>query len=634
MVTLKRGNAPKAVRRRASSTTSRETKVARLIRERDEALEHQRATSNILKVISRSTFNLQAVLDSLVESAAGLCDADFAFIYRRFGDLLHLAATHGFSGDFIEYQKQNPVPLKRESLTGRTALERKIVHIPDVLEDPEYTWTKSIELAQFRTMLGVPLLREGLPIGVIALLRRTVRPFTDHQIELVTTIADQAVIAIENVRLFEAEQERSRELAESLEQQTATSEVLRVISSSPGDLGPVFAAMLENAVRICDSKFGNIYRWDGEAFHLLAAHNSPPAIVEHRRRTPLRPHPNAPMGRMVATKRLVHVVDAAAEGAYVEQREPAITAAVELGGVRTALYVPMLKENELIGVFTIFRQEVRPFTDKQIEIVQNFAAQAVIAIENTRLLSELRESLAQQTATADVLKVISRSTFDLQIVLDTLTRSAAQLCAADLGLIFQQDGDVARLAANFGVSREAERYWLDHPVPVDRGARPRALYWKAGQSVFRTCWPIPKYRSDTRSGTGKTREVPSPCHSCVTERRSVSSHLPRREPNPFTDKQAELVTTFADQAVIAIENARLLSELRQRTDDLSQRTAGLTEALEQQNRDFWMCSKSFLAHPAICNRFSIPCSRTRPGSAMRPMAMCGRSMANKCMPSQ
>ena len=209
-VALKRGNAPKAMGRRASSTTSKETNVAQLAHQRDEALKHQRATSDILKVISRSTFNLQAVLDSLVESAADLCDADFAFIYRRFGDLFHLAATHGFSGDFIQYQKQNPIPLGRGSLTGRTALEREMVHIPDVLEDPEYTWTKSVELAQFRTMLGIPLLREGVPIGVIALLRSTVRPFTDNQTELVSTFAAQAVIAIENARLLNELRQRSR----------------------------------------------------------------------------------------------------------------------------------------------------------------------------------------------------------------------------------------------------------------------------------------------------------------------------------------------------------------------------------------------------------------------------------------
>jgi two-component system, NtrC family, sensor kinase len=198
--------ARKAVHPRNSSDVSQETEVARLTRELNESLERQAATADVLNVISRSTFDLQTVLDTLTASAARLCDADFAFIFQRFGDLFHLAATHGFSGDFIEYQKQNPIPLGRGSLTGRTALERKMVHIPDVLEDPEYTWTKSIELAQFRTMLGIPLLREGLPIGVIALLRRTVRPFTDHQTELVTTFADQAVIAIENTWLFEAEQ--------------------------------------------------------------------------------------------------------------------------------------------------------------------------------------------------------------------------------------------------------------------------------------------------------------------------------------------------------------------------------------------------------------------------------------------
>ena len=288
------------------------------------------AAAEVLRVISRSTFDLETVLDTLTTSAAGLCDADFAFIFQQLGDLLHLAASHGFSSDFIEYQKQNPVPFGRASLTGRTALERKMVHIPDVLEDPEYTWTKSIELGQFRTMLGIPLLREGVPVGVIALSRRTVRPFTDRQIELVTTFADQAVIAIENARLLNELRQRTDDLSESLEQQTATADVLKVISTSPADLEPVFATMLEKAARICDATFGNIYRWDGELLHLLAAHNAPPAFAEVRRRSAFRPS-FAP--RTVETKTAIHIVDLALEPDYVERRTPGAVTAVELDAV-------------------------------------------------------------------------------------------------------------------------------------------------------------------------------------------------------------------------------------------------------------------------------------------------------------
>jgi class 3 adenylate cyclase len=390
-----RRHAPKVVRR-TSSAADRETNVARLSRERDEALEQQTATADVLKVISRSTFDLQAVLDTLVESAARVCDADSAVIFRREGESYRGAASHGFSDQYDEFIKEQRLTAGRGTMVGRIALEGQTVHIPDVLADPEYTWSEAIKRAGYRTLLGVPLLREGTLIGVMAMHRFTAQPFTDKQTELLTTFADQAVIAIENVRLFEAEQQRTRELTESLEQQTATSEVLQVVSSSPGDLQPVFAAMLENAVRICDAKWGTIHRRDGEALQLMATHNLPPAFAEARSRTALyRPHPKSMFGRMFESRAAVHFADAASQPAYVERLDPVTIAAVELGGVRTVLGVPMLKGNKLIGAFAIARQEARPFTDKQIELVQNFAAQAVIAIENTRLLNELRDRTAQ-----------------------------------------------------------------------------------------------------------------------------------------------------------------------------------------------------------------------------------------------
>ena len=375
---------------------------SRLLGELREMLQQKTATADVLKIISRSTFDLPKVLNTLLEWAARLCEADKGVILRPSGDAsYHAAAIYRHTPEFIESQMGIVFTPGRSGVVGRVLLEGKSVQIPDVFSDPDYAFGEFAKLGDFRTILGVPLVREGVPIGLFVLHRAAVRPFSEKQIKLVETFADQAVIAIENNRLLnELHQrntdltERTADLTEALEQQTATSEVLQVVSSSAGDLQPVFATMLEKAVAICEAGFGDIYRWDHDALRLVANHNTPPAFAEERKRSHyLRPGPpdTSMSGAMLATKSVVHVADLAAEQGYIERSNPAYTVAVELGGVRTILMVPMLKENELIGAFILCRQEVRPFTDKQIALVTNFAAQAVIAIENARLLKELRE---------------------------------------------------------------------------------------------------------------------------------------------------------------------------------------------------------------------------------------------------
>ena len=378
----------------------------RVLNELRQSLQQQTATADALKVISRSTFDLQMVLDVLVRSAANLCDATQAFIFQRHGERYELAANHGFSRAFEEFARRNPIVPGRGTITGRTALERKTVHIPDVLADPEYNATEYQARGGYRSNLAVPLLREGVPIGVFVLTRPVVRPFTEKQIELIENFADQAVIAIENTRLLNELRQRTDDLTELLDQQTATSEVLQVISTSSGDLEPVFASMLENAVRISGAKFGIIHGWDGENSRLIATHDLPAAFDEARRRaSQWRPGPKTAIRRMAATKKVVHIPNLVEDETYVEDRSPQVVAAVELGRVRTMLAVPMLKDDKVIGAFTVYRQEVRPFTDKQIDLVKNFASQAVIAIENARLLTELRQrtgELAQRQAELSV----------------------------------------------------------------------------------------------------------------------------------------------------------------------------------------------------------------------------------------
>src|SRR5262245_10796797 len=461
----------------------------------------------------------------------------------------------------------------RGTVLGRALIEGKVVQIPDVLNDPDYALGDVIKKVGARTILGVPLLREGSPVGVIVLTRRTVQPFSEKQIELVTTFADQAVIAIENVRLFDEVQARTRELSEALEQQTATSEVLGVISKSPGELEPVFQSMLENATRLCEAKFGTLYLREGQAFRLVAHHNAPAAYVEERRQNLLLcPIPGAALGRVVATKQPAQIADVQAEPVY--HSDPVRAGFLKLTGARTLITVPMLKENELIGAIAIYRQEVRPFTDKQIELVTNFANQAVIAIENTRLLNELRESLQQQTATADVLKVISRSTFDLQGVLDALIESAVRLCDADMGSINREQGGVYRKVANFGQPPELQRFMQDHPIEVSRGTIVGRTVLEGRTIQIADVQTDPEYtflEGARLGGLHTMLGVP-----LMREGMPIGVlNLQRRSVQPFTEKQIELVETFADQAVIAIENVRLFDEVQARTEELG-------ESLQQQ----------------------------------------------------
>jgi GAF domain-containing protein len=539
-------------------------------RELDEALQQQTATGEVLGIIRRSPADAQPVFDAIVESATRLCGAIFSVVYLYDGDHLRIAATKNFTPDATSriQEIQDLKRPERSHLAGRAILDRAIVHVHDVLADPEYS--RELALAGgWRAVLSVPLLREGKPVGALSVAKVEPVPFSDRQIQLLKTFADQAVIAIENVRLFEAEQARTRELSESLEQQTATSEVLKVISSSPGELEPVFNAMLANATRICEATFGGLFLYEAPLFRTVAI-DSKQSYDDYLRRNPLidlRENPGTPLDRVANSKQVVHIPDLRTDQSYIGKNR-FIVRLVEAVGARTFVSVPMLKEGELIGAINMYRQEVRPFTDKQIELVSNFAAQAVIAIENARLLHELRESLQQQTATSEVLKVISSSPGELKPVFNATLENATRICDAKFGILWLYDGEVFRLGAWHNVPSALADFHQQRGAfrptsgsPLHRLLQTRDLIHSADELLEPTPGAAAKY-----GGARSLIAVPM-----RKENELVGAFIIyRQEVRPFTDKQIELVKNFAAQAVIAIENTRLLNELR---ESLQQQTA-------------------------------------------------------------
>ena len=556
-----------------------EQKVEARTQELRESLERQTATSEVLNVISRSTSELQPVLDTIVATATRLCHAEWAVIWKLDSDgNYHSAAASGADEAVLRYAAENPIVPARGSVAGRAAFEGRTVHVADVLADPEYTRLEAQATGRYRTLLGVPLLRGDAVIGIIALARSIVRPFTEKQIELVTTFADQAVIAIENVRLFDEVNARTTELTEALERQTATSDVLSVISRSTTELQPVLDAIVATAARLCHAEWATIRKLELDGrYHLAASSATDEEFVRYLVQKPIVPGRGTITGRTALEGRTVHVPD------VLEDPEFTWLEAQARGRQRTLLGVPLLRGNTVIGVIILARNIVRPFTDKQIELVTTFADQAVIAIENVRLFdevnartAELTEALERQTATSDVLTVISRSTFELQPVLDAIVVTAARLCQADWATVFRLESDGKYHPTAFNKTDDDYATFLaQNPIVPGRGTITGRTVLERTTVHVHDVLADPEYtwlESQVRGRHRTTLCVPLLRGDAVI---GVITLARRDIVRPFTEKQIELVTTFADQAVIAIENVRLFDEVQARSREL-------TEALEQQ----------------------------------------------------
>src|SRR3984893_77261 len=538
--------------------------------ERDEALAQQAAAAEVLQIINRSPGELSPVFDAIVGSAARVCEAEFSAAARFEDGLLHLVAVHSMSPEetaaFHSLFPRIPV---RNFVMGRAFVDAQPAHSEDVLADPDYDpRTRDVlqSVVKYRSFLGVPIFREGKPVGVIGCGRRDVKPFTGTQITLLKTFADQAAIAIQNARLFNELDARNHDLGEALEQQTATAEVLQVINSSPGDLAPVFDAMLEKAMRLCDASHAHLFTVDGEQVHSVAVRGDP-RFREWLQQGPLPLVPGSSVDRMRRGERFVHVLDATEMEPY--RTNPWFRELVDRGGGRTTISVPLRKDGALLGTIHLYRPEVRAFSDEQITLVENFAAQAVIAMENARLLTETREALEQQTATAEVLQVINSSPGDLAPVFESILDKAHSLCGATVGSLQLFEDGYVLTAATHGFP-ESHIALLRQPFLADRGGHRKLM---DGERILHIAdWRAYAKGADhdiARSlldNTGVRTCLAVPLRNDATVLGCITAW--RLEVRPFSEKEIVLLENFAAQAVIAIENARVLGEVRERTGDL------------------------------------------------------------------
>ena len=557
----------------------------RLFNELKESLEQQTATSEILGVIASSPTDIQPVLDAVAENAAKITGSDHALIYRVDGDNLRRAAKYGARewGPLGEIGQR----LTRGTAAGRAVIDRQVVHVPDLLAaQSEFPDVRRHLQYGSRTVLSTPLLREGVPIGVIHMRRTEVRPFADKQIALLKTFADQAVIAIENVRLFKELQERNRDLTEALEQQTATSEILRVIASSPTDLQPVFDAIVGSAARLCDATFAALHKFDGQVLTFDAQHGmTEPEIQESRRRFPLPPGREIAVGRAILDQRIVHIHDI--------RRDPDYHLTEGQMSFRTTLAVPLLREGKAVGALGLWRREVQPFSDKQIALVETFADQAVIAIENVRLFKELDErtneltrSVGELQALGEVGQVVS-STLDLETVLTRIVSHAVQLSGTDGGAIYEYDeqSEEFLLRATDHMEEELITALRANPPRLGDGVVGRAAASREPvqvPNILEERAYAPRMRELLeRFGFRASLAVP-----LLREDRIIGALVVRRKSTgDFRPEVIELLKTFATQSVLAIQNARLFREIEDKSRQIEAANRHKSEFLANMSHE-------------------------------------------------